>query len=174
MSRVRADEDDIARTLADDEENLRLLAVIVGDDSLTVPESSPASAMRCPVRSPVSIADDFGAPRSGGRKHQGNDIFAPMGTPNVAVVDGRLIREIGGLGGLALKLFGSDGNTYYYAHLSAFNGAPRIVRAGDVVGFTGNTGNASGGPTHTHFEIHPHGGAAVDPHAALIAACGAT
>jgi hypothetical protein len=52
----------------------------------------------------------------------------------------------------------AQGNEFYYAHLSAFsplavNG--KHVRAGEVVGFVGNTGDAAGTPYHLHFEVHP-------------------
>ena len=52
---------------------------------------------------------------------------------------------------------GDDGNLYYYFHLDSYAGGSRQVSQGEVIGYTGNTGDASGGPTHTHFEVHPGG-----------------
>ncbi|MBA3287971.1 MAG: M23 family metallopeptidase, partial [Acidimicrobiia bacterium] len=116
----------------------------------------------CPVDGPSAYTDTYGAPRSGGRTHQGVDMLAPTGTPLVAVVSGRVAFSQNSLGGNAVWLYGSDGNSYYYAHLSAFEGSSRSVSQGERVGYIGDTGNASGTP-HLHFEVHPGGGAAVNP-----------
>lgn len=96
------------------------------------------------------------------------------GTPVVAVVDGA-IRSTNptdtGLGGITIHLKGTDGNVYYYAHLSAIEGGIKAgvqVEAGQVIGYAGNTGNASGGAVHLHFEIRPGGGAAVNPYSTLV------
>lgn len=130
-----------------------------------------------PVAGPHSFADTFGAPRMFGTPyahlHQGNDIFAAQGTPLVACERGVLIRVgTDTLGGTKLWLVGASGTRYYYAHLSGY--APEVteglvVNAGQVVGFVGNTGNALTTPAHLHFEIHPNGGAAVDPYPILKA-----
>jgi peptidoglycan LD-endopeptidase LytH len=127
----------------------------------------------CPVQGPVSFTDTFGAPRGGGRRHQGNDLFSPGGTPLVAVTNGSVLFQSDRLGGLAAYVQGHDGNTYYYAHLSDYVGGARGVNAGELIGHVGNTGDASGGPTHLHFEIRPGGpnGRAIDPYATLAAHC---
>lgn len=132
-----------------------------------------------PVGGPHSFTDTFGAPRMFGTPyahlHQGTDIFAASGTPLLACERGVLIK-IGTdlLGGTKLWLVGASGTRYYYAHLSAY--APGIepgksegmvVKAGDVVGYVGNTGNAATTPSHLHYEVHPQGGAAVDPYPLL-------
>ncbi len=127
----------------------------------------------CPVDPPNVVTNSFGAPRGGGtRRHQGNDIMASTGTPIRAVNGGTITRTSnGGLGGIALYL--QDGSAeYYYAHLArlAVSSGQR-VGAGALVGSNGSTGNASGGPPHLHFEIHPGGGSAIDPYPSLAAVC---
>jgi murein DD-endopeptidase MepM/ murein hydrolase activator NlpD len=128
-----------------------------------------------PVGAPHSFGDSFGAPRMMGTEyahaHQGTDIMAPMGTPVLACERG-IVTKIGTdvLGGNKLWLKGESGTYYYYAHLSAFaeglaNG--QLVEAGRVIGYVGDTGNARGGAPHLHFEIHPDGGAAVNPYPLL-------
>jgi murein DD-endopeptidase MepM/ murein hydrolase activator NlpD len=114
--------------------------------------------------------NDWGFPRSGGRFHEGNDLFAPRGRPAVATVSGTVEQTVGQLGGNQVKLYGDDGVSYYYTHLDRFGSSGR-VSAGTIVGYVGNTGNAAGGATHVHFEIHPGGGDAVNPYPRLSAAC---
>ena len=112
-----------------------------------------------PVYGPVSYGDSFGAPRADTIWHHGDDIFAPLGAPVLAVSDGTVF-SVGRnpIGGNRFWLRDLAGNEFYYAHLSAF--APDAlngnhVRAGDVIGFVGNTGDAEGTPYHLHFEVHP-------------------
>ena len=119
--------------------------------------------------------DSWGEPRSGGRSHRGTDVFARMNEPVYAFTDGVIQRRSSSaLGGLGLYLRGDDGNVYYYAHLNgiAEGGAPgRRVRAGDHIAYNGATGNASPSAPHVHFEVHPGGGAAINPYPWLAAAC---
>ena len=115
----------------------------------------------CPVAGPTAFGDTWGAPRPGGRTHQGVDMMSPAGTPLVAVVAGNATMRTNTLGGNVITLAGSDGNGYYYAHLSAWEGGSRSVSAGEVIGYVGATGNTTA--NHLHFEIHPGGGAAVNP-----------
>ena len=115
-----------------------------------------------PVYGPAaSFTDDFGAARADTGWHHGNDIFAPIGTPLLAVADGTLFSVgVNSLGGNRLWLRDRTGNEFYYAHLSAFSPVAQegaAVKAGDVVGFVGATGDAVGTPPHLHFEIHPAG-----------------
>jgi murein DD-endopeptidase MepM/ murein hydrolase activator NlpD len=112
-----------------------------------------------PVYGPVSYSNTFGAGRADVGWHHGEDIFAPLGAPVLAVADG-LVFSVGWnrIGGWRLWLVDRQGNQFYYAHLSAFspaavNGAR--VKAGAVLGFVGSTGDAEGTPYHLHFEIHP-------------------
>ncbi len=124
----------------------------------------------CPVQGGVSFNDSWGAPRSGGRRHKGVDMMAGFGTPVVAVVTGSVSFNHDRLGGNAAYVTGG-GNTYYYAHLRGFVGGNRTVQAGELIGYVGNTGDASGGPPHLHFEIRPGGGGAINPTPTVRAHC---
>lgn len=125
----------------------------------------------CPVPSFTDITDDFGAmvrlPHVPVHHHQGNDIGAPSGVPILAPFDGYASASQDELGGLIVRVSGDDGYVNN-AHLSRL-GQLGSVPAGTVVGYVGATGDATG--PHDHFEWHPGGGAAVDPHALLLAAC---
>jgi murein DD-endopeptidase MepM/ murein hydrolase activator NlpD len=136
----------------------------------------PVPSLLCPTDGAVTFWDDWGQPRSGWRVHQGTDIFAPRGTPDVAIADGVAEKRIGGLGGNTIWLYTDDGNAYYYAHLDGFAGSfdannQRRVVKGEVIGYVGNTGNAAGGPTHTHFEIRPQNVGPVNPYPMLKQMC---
>jgi len=119
------------------------------------------------------FSSDYGAPRAGTGWHQGNDIFAPIGTPVLAVSDGVLSKVgVNTLGGNRLWLTDDLGNAYYYAHMSGY--AAHVadgvrVKAGEIIGFVGNTGQAITTPPHLHFEIHPGDGPSVDPYPYLQA-----
>ena len=126
---------------------------------LTVHPKLTAAHYVFPVYGPSSYIDTFGAPRADVTYHHGDDIFGQLGQPLVACADGTLF-SVGWnkIGGNRLWLLDSQGNQFYYAHLSAFaanatNGAR--VKAGQVIGFMGNTGDAEGTPVHLHFEVHP-------------------
>ena len=132
-----------------------------------------------PVHGPASFVDTFGAGRAVVGWHHGQDIFAPLGAPVLAVADGTVF-TVGwnDLGGNRVWLRDKSGNEFYYAHMSAFS--PLAVEgarvlAGDVLGFVGNSGDAGATPPHLHFEIHPVGLLAlgydgvVNPHPYLTA-----
>ncbi len=123
----------------------------------------------CPVPG-AAFSSDFGSPRTG-HTHQGNDMFAPMGTPNLAVVGGNITYGPGGSGGNGAYLEGDNGVTYVYYHLSEYVGGPRRVAQGEVVARLGMTGNA--GAPHTHFEIRPGGrtAPATNPYPTLVKIC---
>jgi murein DD-endopeptidase MepM/ murein hydrolase activator NlpD len=125
----------------------------------------------CPVPAYTLISDTFGAmvrlPHVPVHRHQGDDIGAPYGVPILSPFDGFASPSQDKLGGLTVRVFGADGYVYN-AHLSRL-GQLGWVRAGDVIGYVGATGDATG--PHDHFEWHPDDGVAVDPHALLLAAC---
>ncbi len=116
------------------------------------------------------IADTWGGPRSGGRRHQGTDIFAARGTPVRSATRGIVVR-IGdyGIGGKHVWVLGPGGERHYYAHLDDW--APdlhryQVVREGDPLGIVGDSGNARGTPPHLHYGIYGTDGA-VNPHPRL-------
>ena len=126
----------------------------------------------CPVPGFTWIADDFGAIRYTTvppHSHQGNDIGAPYGSPIVAPFAGTATNSSNSLGGTSVSVQGAAGYVYN-AHLSKL-GKLGHVEPGDIVGYIGMSGDAQGTVPHDHFEWHPGGGNAVDPHAYLLAVC---
>jgi murein DD-endopeptidase MepM/ murein hydrolase activator NlpD len=170
---------DLKRLIAEERERRARLAALEAARRATLnslPYASSGSAARAvprgsyvfPVAGASSFSDDWLAPRPGGRSHEGIDILAAAGTPIVAVADGSLYNVgYNGLGGWRLWLRDSNGTTYYFAHLASFAPAARegaSVSRGTVVGYVGSSGDAAGGPSHLHFEIHPGGGGPVPPY----------
>jgi len=118
------------------------------------------------------IDDTWGAPRSGGRTHEGTDIFAPTGTPTFSMTKGYVTQlGWGELGGWYVFVTGPGGLRYYYAH---FDRLPEGLRVGSpvttdtVVGFVGATGNAEGTPPHLHMGIYKRGEGAINPYPLLV------
>jgi peptidoglycan LD-endopeptidase LytH len=126
---------------------------------------SPHSKIAMPLEdvSKKKIADTWGAPRGIGRSHEGQDIFAPKGTPILSATNG-YIYKIGenNLGGQTVSVISSGGRVYYYAHLDSY---ARGIEVGDrvttrtILGYVGTTGNAQGTPPHLHFGIYTFTGA---------------
>ena len=135
-----------------------------------------------PVVGKVQYVDDFGAPRGDG-VHQGNDLMAAKKSPAVAAEGGKVkYWTTSGAAGCMLYLYGESGTTYYYIHLNndvtlrndnrgkcvkgtaytVSNGAK--VVAGQQIAYVGDSGDANGGMSHLHFEVHPNGGRAVSPY----------
>ncbi len=111
------------------------------------------------------FADTWGAARSGGRRHEGTDSFAPTGTPGRSATDG-VVTKIGRnrLGGKFVGIQG-PGAWHYYAHLRSHAGLRLYdkVRTGQTVGYVGKTGNAKTTPPHLHYGVYlPRG--AVNPY----------
>jgi len=134
-----------------------------------------ASRLTCPVSAPIRHSDDWHAPRSGGRVHEGNDLFAPYGTVLVAIENGVVDKSSdveSGLGGITLWIRGDSGTRWYYAHDSRNLVAKGTrVTAGQPVALLGNTGDARTTTPHLHFEMHPGGGDAVSPVALISQIC---
>ncbi len=124
------------------------------------------AALAFPVqgRSDVAVQSFFGDPRDAGRRqHEGVDIFAPRGTPVLAVADGNARTRTNRLGGNTVWLHADD-TRFYYAHLdyAAFDGRKTVV-VGDVLGYVGNTGNARTTPPHLHFGMYRRFTGALNP-----------
>ena len=126
---------------------------------------APDSRIAMPLQdvSKKAVADTWHAPRGTGRQHEGQDIFAPRGTPILSATNG-FVYKIGenNLGGQTVSVIGSGGRVYYYAHLDSY--APGL-QVGDrvwtrtVLGYVGTTGNAQGTPPHLHFGVYTFNGA---------------
>ena len=132
-----------------------------------------------PIFGQAWYSSTLGAARANTGWHHGTDIFASFGAPVLAVADGTLF-SVGWnrVGGYRLWLRDRQGNQFYYAHMAAYSSLAaegREVRAGQVIGFNGNTGDAQGTPFHVHFEVHPVGllplgyDGVVDPYPYLLA-----
>src|SRR5690242_13738348 len=105
-----------------------------------------------------AIADTWQAPRGTSRRHEGQDIFAPRGTPILSATRG-IIFKIGEntLGGQTVSVIGPGGRIYYYAHLDSYTPGIQVgdpVTTRTVLGYVGTTGNAQGTPPHLHFGVY--------------------
>ena len=135
---------------------------------LRLSTADPPASLRVPVDGVRvrQIADTWGAPRSGGRHHQGVDIFAPRGTPVRSTTRGLVVR-VGtlSLGGQIVAVLGPGLHVHYYAHLDRFGTfeAGDVVRQGDILGYVGDTGNAKGTPFHLHYGVYTPTSGAVNP-----------
>lgn len=132
--------------------------------------SVPVDSSTCPIplkkgTGGFRYSNDYGAGRNGGRTHKGIDLFAPSGTPIVAIESGMASQSSQNLGGKVTRLIGDSGTYYYHAHLSnwpaklkgtSLSNAVRVER-GEIIGFVGNTGNARSTPPHLHLGIKPNG-----------------
>lgn len=137
----------------------------------TLATQAPATILPSPLAShrPVRLVDSWGNPRSGGRHHQGIDIFAPKDTPVLSTTSG-IVTSVGTnrLGGQVVWILGPGLERHYYVHLNRYG----VFRAGDrvevgaVIGYAGNTGNARGGPAHLHYGIYSKG-TALNPYPRL-------
>ena len=130
----------------------------------------PHAKIKMPVADVTrrEVADTWHAPRSGGRVHEGQDIFAPKGTRILSATNG-YVYKIGEnkLGGQTVSVVSSGGRIYYYAHLDAYAPGLKVgepVTTRTVLGFVGTTGNAQGTPPHLHFGVYTFGfGNAINP-----------
>lgn len=131
-----------------------------------------------PVQGRCGFSDSWQAPRPGGRQHEGVDIIGARGLAIYAVADGVISKMLtgGALSGNSIHLTIAGGTYFFYAHLDGFAAGLSVgqtVRAGQIIGYLGSTGTTS---NHLHFEVHPKGGAAVNPYPIVKAvdACNVT
>lgn len=128
----------------------------------------PSTTLPVPVAGVKSrdLQDTWGAVRSGGRTHEGIDIFARKGTPVYSTTHG-IVVKVGQnrLGGNVVSVLGPGRRVHYYAHLERI--APirvgDIIHPGDLLGYVGNTGNARTTPSHLHYGIYLLAGRAINP-----------
>ncbi len=134
-----------------------------------------------PVQGKCWFGDTWQAPRSGGRLHEGVDIIAAKGNLLYAAVSGTISKMYwdtpGALAGNGLRIQQDNGTYFTYLHMDTFAegiAVGSVVTAGQVIGTVGNTGNSA--TPHLHFEVHPGGGAAVNPYPMIkpIDACSQT
>lgn len=114
---------------------------------------------------PDNLTRNFGDPRSGGRSHEGLDIMTIKGAPIVSPTDAVVVRVgVGDSSGNHVYTANPGGETFAYMHLDEVADIDEgdELKKGDLIGYVGNTGNASGGAPHLHFEIHK--GDAKDPY----------
>jgi murein DD-endopeptidase MepM/ murein hydrolase activator NlpD len=130
------------------------------------------SKLAVPVEDVAShdLADTWGAPRGVDRRHEGIDIFAPRGRPVISTTDG-VVFKVGedSLGGNVVRVLGPGWQWHYYAHLDRFGDVKpgSVVRAGTVLGYVGNTGNAARTPYHLHYGVYRFMGGAQNPYPLL-------
>jgi peptidoglycan LD-endopeptidase LytH len=126
----------------------------------------------------AQVTDTWGAPRGGGRRHEGQDVFAPRGTPVRSATPGFVYRiDDLSLGGLSVTIVGEGGRRYYYTHLDTVPDdlvEGQRVGVDTVIGFVGDTGNAAGTPPHLHLGVYdgsdddPCAWVAIDPLPLLV------
>jgi hypothetical protein len=168
-----------------------LLAALAAGVLFLAACEKPPYQMVFPVAGSSRFSNTFGAPRGPNFSHQGEDIFAPKGTPLIAVTDGTITHMRWGTGtrsGNLVQLTDDGGWFYYYIHLNndspgtddgvnrydqAFADGITIgqrVKAGEVIGYLGDAGDAENTAPHLHFEVHKPGTGAIDPNPALVEA----
>lgn len=164
---IQAQIDSIQRTGGRSTRELMSMLRQLKEVGYTETEAAIMGMGHFPVAGDAAWSDDFLFPRftPTPHLHQGNDIFAPRGTPVRAPDDGSVRFGEDPGGGKAAYVTRADGTFYYMCHLDGYADIPSgsQVTQGQVVGYVGNSGNAAGGATHVHFEIHPGGGAAINP-----------
>src|SRR5215210_438954 len=163
---------------------LLVLGITAGSAAARTESAAQSKVPRLvfPVVGAATYTDDFGDAR-GSSRHQGNDLIAPKRSLAVAAEAGKVkFWTSSARAGCMLYLYGNSGTTYLYIHLNndltlkndnrglrcdmAF--APGLksgqkVAAGEWIAYVGDSGDADGGASHLHFEVHPNGGAAVSP-----------
>ncbi|HYN36180.1 MAG TPA: M23 family metallopeptidase [Actinomycetota bacterium] len=159
-----------------DTDKLQLIAAQLRGKGLT--EEQIVDRVYTPfiLAGPAAWTDTWGAPRYGPgpivRTHEGQDVFCKYGDPVLATHAGEIEFDDGGLGGRVARLYSEDGSYFYYAHLSGWNNKEFSngdrVKAGDVIGYCGNTGNAITTPPHVHFGWYQANGEARNPMWVLV------
>jgi hypothetical protein len=161
-----------------------VLLVLLAAGAFAGPAGAAVPRLVFPIVAANSYTNNFGDPRPSGR-HQGIDIMAAKRSPVVAVESGRVVKyRRSSAAGCMLYLYGRSGTTYMYIHLNndrtlrndnrggcrnriAYASglvSNQRVRAGQLIAYVGDSGDADGIASHLHFEVHPNGGRAVSPY----------
>ena len=140
----------------------RLLRIAHRRDHVSMRKAFLHVAGPFPVAGPASWSNDWHAfrPCPYPHLHEGLDIFAPWGTPVVAVVNGVLnSKGVSSMSGLFVEITNASGTKFFYCHLSRFAAVHtgQRVRRGQVLGYIGTTGDARGTTPHLHFQVEPGG-----------------
>lgn len=171
-----------------------LLGALAAIPLASAPAAADVNPLVFPVAGGASWVDTFGAPRSGGRTHQGQDLFAPKMRPLVASADGVVVRKgrNATLSGNYVVIEDAEGWEYVYVHvnndrpgtddgsdidLDAFPPGIYVgakVFSGQTIGYLGDSGNAETTPPHVHYEIRTPDGVAINPASRLRTAVGYT
>jgi hypothetical protein len=160
--------DGVVRSRANSTDALIQALRVLEDFGLDPAEAARVGFGQFPIGGRATWSHDWMYPRfvPSFHLHEGTDLFAPQGTPVRAPVTGSLRMVKGAISGLAAYVTAPDRTYYFLGHLQAFADGlveGQTVEQGQVLGFVGATGNAAGTPAHVHFEIHPRGGAPMDP-----------
>jgi peptidoglycan LD-endopeptidase LytH len=103
----------------------------------------------------AQVADTWDAPRGGGRRHEGQDVFAARGTPIRSATHGSVFEVSDRFtGGRGVMVLGAGGVRYFYTHFDAYAEGLRegmAVTPDTILGYVGTDGNAGGTPPHLHF-----------------------
>ena len=123
------------------------------------PEGSPRLLIPVAGVGPDQLSDTYSEARSEGRTHNAIDIVAPRGTPVLAASDGRIVKLFrSDRGGITVYQLSPDEKTvYYYAHLERYADGLReghYARRGETIAYVGDTGNATPGNYHLHFQVY--------------------
>ncbi len=168
-----------ASTTTSDEGDASTTTSTTSVTTTTTPQAPPpvvTEGRTCPVNAATSFSDTWGAPRSGGRTHEGVDMVAARNAPIVAIEAGTVTRTSNSsLGGLSIYLTGASGSRYYYAHLEYIAdgiASGTAVSVGDLFGGNGSSGNAPDWLPHLHFQYAPPGSGWVNPYPLVKALCG--
>jgi murein DD-endopeptidase MepM/ murein hydrolase activator NlpD len=133
---------------------------------------SQTKGVVCPIKGSNYFINTWGYPRSGGRSHKGTDMMAAYNTKLVAMNSGSVRVNSHSLGGRQVYVYGDDGITYYYAHLSKWASGLKTgqrVSKGQIIGYVGDSGNARGTP-HLHLGMIA-GGVYVNPYPTVRPVC---
>ena len=141
-----------------------------------IPPPIVTDGKACPVNAVTAFSDSWGAPRSGGRTHEGVDMMAVRNAPLAAIESGIITRTSNSsLGGRSIYLTGDSGSNYYYTHLESFASGVKSglrVTVGDTIGYNGSSGNAPDYLPHLHFQYAPSGSDWINPYPLVKELCG--